>query len=210
MFVPPQYRPSESGWMIEMVRANPLALLLSNGEPGTPPLATHLPVVADESCPPELTGAILHGHLNRANPHWRSLSEGTAATLVFTGPHAYVSPVHYQAEQAAPTWDYTAVHVHGTVHPLPQGAETLAVVRATVSDFERRFGEGWDQSGSQDYFRQLEPGVGAFRFEVSGADGMFKLSQEKCPEIRDRVCKAFDADGRAGRPETAALMRRLL
>lgn len=213
MYVPSQYRAPDSSWMVDLLCRNPLALMVTNGEPEAGPHATHLPVIPDPCAaaewPADLVGATLLGHMNRANPHWRSLVDGSTVLLVFTGPHAYVSPTLYQVTPAAPTWNFTSVHVHGRIRRLDSPAETLEVIRATVSRFEREFGNGWDMSGSLDYFRKILPAVGAFQVTVSHVEGMFKLSQEQTPEIRERVRASFAHRESTGCREAAHLMDRM-
>lgn len=217
MFVPSPYRPPDASWMPDLIRGNPLALLTSADPAGGCPYATHLPVIPDPAmrddwaaqAPADLAGITLLGHLNRANPHWKTLRDGTTALLVFTGPHGYVSPTAYNVTPAAPTWNFTAVHVHGSLVPLPAGDETLEVVKATVRALEKDFGAGWDMTESIGYFRKILPGVGAFRFTVTHAEGMFKLSQEQNPEVRERV-RSWFAEKPCGRyRETAEMMGRL-
>lgn len=198
MFVPAPYRQPAASWMVDILRGNPLALMTSNGPREAGPYATHLPVIQDpamtEDWTADLSGARLLGHMNRANPHWKAMADGTQVLLTFTGPHAYVSPTVYQITPAAPTWDFTSVHVHGVlrkIEPDEAGEETLEIVRATVRTFESDFGNAWDMSDSQDYFRKILPAVGGFRIEVTTAEGMFKLSQEQDPHIRDRVREDF-------------------
>jgi transcriptional regulator len=208
VFVPSHYRDPDGAWTAETVRANPLALLVSNGAEGASPFATHLPIIMADPAATELTGSTLFGHLNRANPHWKALRSGDRVLATFTGPHAYVSPAVYRLETAAPTWNFTAVHVRGTVTKLEAGEATLDVVRATVACFEERFGAEWDDTGSVDYFRRIVPAVGAFRLVVEQAEGMFKLSQEQDPQVQDRVRCEFAA--RPGRHRAVAqLMARL-
>ncbi|MCR8579125.1 FMN-binding negative transcriptional regulator [Streptomyces sp. Isolate_219] len=199
--------------MVDLIRDNPLALAMSNGGPDEGPFATHLPVIPDPRMTGEwsddLVGATLLGHLNRANPHWRALATTEVMLLAFTGPHAYVSPTVYEVTPAAPTWNFTSVHVRGVVEPIDSLEETLDVVRATALAFEDRFGAGWDQSESLEYFRKIVPAVGAFRVTVTRAEGIFKLSQEQPAEVRERVQQSF-AGRECGRHRaTAELMRRL-
>jgi transcriptional regulator len=162
--------------------------------------------------PSELVGATLLGHMNRANPHWAALRPGATVLLTFTGPHAYVSPTVYEKTPAAPTWDFTSVHAHGTLEKIEEdepGEQTLHVVKSTVRAFEKEFGADWDMTESISYFRQIMPAVGAFRFTVTNADGMFKLSQEQQPEVRDRVHRAFSESPCTRHRDTAAMMGRL-
>ncbi|CAM5244548.1 hypothetical protein STENM327S_05640 [Streptomyces tendae] len=93
-----------------------------------------------------------------------------------------MSPTVYEKTPAAPTWDFTSVHAHGTLEKIEEevpGERTLHVVTSTVLAFEKEFGADWDMTESLSYFRQILPGVGAFRFTITGANGMFKLSQEQ-------------------------------
>lgn len=215
MFVPDFYREPTYSWITELICLNPLALLTSNGEAGGAPYATHVPIILDPRLSPDvsdLVGATLWGHMNRANPHWAALAGSggtTEVATVFTGPNAYVSPTVYEVTPAAPTWNFTAVHVHGTLDPVDCEPDTLETVLATVRAFEGRFGNAWDMAQSLSYFRRILPGVGAFRIVVSKVDGMFKLSQEQNSEVRDRVRRSFAGRESHRHREIAALMDRL-
>lgn len=213
MFVPSFYREPDSSWMVDLIRGNPLALAATNGSPEDGPFATHLPVIFDPETSGdwsgELPGATLLGHMNRNNPHWTALENGSVLLLTFTGPHSYVSPTVYEVTPAAPTWNFTAVHVRGVVEKIDTIEETLGVVQSTVRAYEGAFGNGWDMTESLDYFRKIVPDVGAFRFTVTGAEGMFKLSQEQPGEVRERVRESFGQHGCAYKREVAGLMSRL-
>lgn len=215
MYVPPIYQAANRAWLRQVVRRYPLGLLLTNG-PRTP-YATHLPVIfapgqqeaaaQDPEGLEELAGVMLLGHMNRANPHWDALAEGMSAQLVFTGPHSYVTPTLYETTPAAPTWNFVSVHLQGTLHPFDSFEETLKVVRSTVEAYEKDFGDGWEMDTSLDYFRRIGPAVGAFRFEVESGDGMFKLSQEKEPEVRNRVSARLSDSETGARRELGTFMR---
>ncbi|MFD9499449.1 FMN-binding negative transcriptional regulator [Streptomyces sp. NPDC060035] len=212
MYVPSQYREPDGSWMADLVRDNPLALAVINGSSEAGPFATHLPVIPDPEAAElhgGLTGTTLLGHMNRANPQWKALRSGDVILLSFTGPHAYVSPSVYAVTPAAPTWNFTSVHVRGVVQTIDSLEETLDVVRATARLFEEHFGAGWDQTESVDYFRKIVPGVGAFRVTVTGAEGMFKLSQEQPAEVRERVRRSFGEQGCGRQQAVAELMGRL-
>ncbi|QKW35629.1 FMN-binding negative transcriptional regulator [Actinomadura sp. NAK00032] len=212
MYVPSVYREPDASWTVELVRRNPLCQLVSGGPEAEPPNVTHVPVILDPRLPAppdDLVGGVLWGHMNRANPHWAALRSGTPVVATFTGPHGYVSPTVYGTTPAAPTWDFTAVHVRGTLRRAESADETLATVRATVRAFEGEFGTGWSMADSEGYFRRILPGVGAFRIAVTRVDGMFKLSQEQEPHVRERVRRAFARGARPGHRDVADLMGRL-
>jgi transcriptional regulator len=213
MFVPGQYREPDGSWAVDLVRSNPLALLVTNGHDGDVPYATHLPIIFDPQTtgerPADLSRMTLLGHMNRANPHWKALVDDTLVLAIFTGAHAYVSPTVYAVTPAAPTWNFTSVHVHGVLRKISSSEETLETVQSTVRDFEAQFGADWDMSSSVDYFHRLLPGVGAFRIEVSRVQSMFKLSQEQQPQIRERVQQCFAQSESSRHRDVAGLMRRL-
>ncbi|MFC9286222.1 FMN-binding negative transcriptional regulator [Streptomyces sp. NPDC057052] len=215
MYVPPQYQGNPES-ALAVVRAHPLATLTTNATPV--PHATHLPLVIPPDTdlllsdgPQDLRGHRLIGHLNRANPHWAALAEatdGTPALAIFSGPGSYLSPTVYRRVPAAPTWNFVSVHIRGTLRVLPQGQETLDVVRRTVEELEGRFGLGWDMTDSLDYFRRIVPGVGAFELHVEQVDGMFKLSQEQPEEVRDRAVRHFGPGSKGAHPELSCWMAR--
>jgi transcriptional regulator len=193
MYVPPMYRPSDPAMAVELIRDNPLATLVSPGPER--PFATHLPAIFADPVGGhgDLVGARMLGHMNRQNPHWAALAPQASVVLIFQGPHGYVSPTIYGLPEAAPTWDFTAVHVHGLLHPIDGPEQTLRVIEATVRALEGRLGRDWNMKSSLAYFNRLLPGVGAFQLEVTGVDSMFKLSQEQSPEVRSKVSGAFAA-----------------
>lgn len=209
MFVPEIYRPACPSWAAELMRDHPLAILVTSGDGG--PLATHVPMLTGDHADGDRAwpDAVLFGHMNRLNPHWDHLSDGASATLIFSGPHGYVSPALYQVSPAAPTWNFTAVHVFGTLRRVEDRHQTRRIVRETASTFERRFGAGWDPAGSFGYFEQLLPGVGAFEFTVLGLDSMFKLSQEQPAAVRERVVADFSGRDSTAYRQLAALMARV-
>ncbi|GGX50665.1 FMN-binding negative transcriptional regulator [Streptomyces noursei] len=204
MHVPDLYR-ANSTWIRRIISSHPLALLVTNGPHA--PYATHLPILIP---PDEDNGEPrkVLGHMNRANPHWMSLAKDTKAKLIFTGPHHYVSPTAYPEGPAAPTWNFISVHLDGTLSPLPSGPETLEVVCQTAHDFETRFGNGWNMDSSLDYLRQIVTGVGAFRFHVEHVDAMFKLSQEKHPDVQRRVMYWLGSCGSGTAKDLADFMHR--
>ncbi|MFJ9033258.1 FMN-binding negative transcriptional regulator [Streptomyces sp. NPDC102274] len=201
------YRTKDESWLRRVMERYPLATLVSNGEPT--PHATHLPVIFsrdDAQGAGGPVGTTLLGHMNRANPHWAALTDTSAAKLVFTGPHSYITPTLYETTPASPTWNFVTVHVEGTLQPIAEFEQTLDVVRATVETLEAAFGNKWEMDSSLDYFRNIGPAVGAFRFSVTSADGMFKLSQEKTPEIQRRISDRLTATEAGTRRELGAIM----
>ncbi|MFJ8159294.1 FMN-binding negative transcriptional regulator [Streptomyces sp. NPDC096136] len=212
MYVPEQYEAQDPSWTRELIRSNPLALLVTNGR--EQPWATHVPVIlADESngsdgTQDDLVGRRILGHMNLLNPHWAALSETDQALLVFHGPGSYVSPTVYERTPAAPTWDFASVHVHGTLRVIDEPDRLREIMHATVRAFETDVGTGWDMTGSLEYFERLLPGVRGFEIAVRGVDSMFKLSQEQPAETVTKVIDNFRGSEVNRQQELAALIER--
>ena len=170
MFVPSHYRIEDEEWHRRIIDGHPLATLTTNGE--TTPWATRLPALVAPGEPESgpLAGTEIVGHLNRANPHWKALADGTHARLMFDGPGGFVTPAVYPCDPSAPTWNFAAVHICGRLRLIREPEETLEVVRWTAERLEGRFGAGWDQTSSVDYFRRIVRGVGAFRLSPHSCD----------------------------------------
>jgi transcriptional regulator len=213
VFVPNSHDPPDPSWVTEHLRRYPLAILVTS-QPDGYPIATHVPTIlgsADGDGSPDgsLRGLSILGHMNRQNPHWDGIQSGGPVLLIYHGANGYVSPTVYQTSPAAPTWDFTSVHVRGRLAVLPE-EETLGVIKRTVRTFEASHGTGWEMTGSLGYFDRLLPGVGAFRVTAEKADAMFKLSQEQRADTRELVAKSFEADGWSDRKELARLIRKAI
>src|SRR4051812_5840105 len=107
MYVPAAFAEPDRGRLHEFIEAYSFGLLVSSHRG---PFATHLPFLLDRTAGPHGT---LVGHMARANPQWHDL-DGREVLAVFSGPHAYVSPSWYEADDVVPTWNYVAVHARGT------------------------------------------------------------------------------------------------
>ncbi|MEV7601386.1 FMN-binding negative transcriptional regulator [Kitasatospora sp. NPDC089797] len=210
MFTPKLYQVDGDDWPLRVIERHPLALLTSNGDPV--PNATHVPVIVPPGTAPgdPLPGMRLWSHMTRVNPHLQQLAAdgGGPAKLVFHGPNGYVTPTLYSAAMVSPTWNYVAVHLEGTVD-LVDGDETLTIVHTTAQTLEDRFGDKLPLAPSLEYHRQIVGAVCGFHFTVTRVDVMFKLSQEKDAEVRQRVIDRFSGSGSGLHREVADTMRAL-
>ena len=107
MYIPAAFVESDPTALHGFIEQHSFGLLVSqlDGQP----FASHLPFLLDRAAG---TQGTLIGHMARANPQWRQ-SDGQTALVIFSGPHAYISPTWYEADQVVPTWNYAAVHAYG-------------------------------------------------------------------------------------------------
>lgn len=194
----------------DLVRRNPFALIVSNGGGAAgAPTVTHTPVIVERMADDGgFVGGVLLGHIARKNPQWQQIADGDAVLLVFSGPHDYVSPTAYADDPNVPTWDYAAVHLTARVTVLESAADGMHVVTRTVEELESLEPTAWDMSSSLPTFERIVGGIVSFRFEILEQRAVFKLSQDKPREVRERVAAASRARG-CPHGDVAALVERV-
>jgi transcriptional regulator len=189
MYVPPPFEQKDRGEIVRFLRGNGFGVLHSASGRGLE--ATHLPFLLEEGPGPEVS---LLGHMARSNPQWRDL-DGGKVLAVFQGPHAYLSPSWYGEGPAVPTWNYLAVHVHGTCRLLPAG-EMRSLLEKTVDFYESGFLRPWGlPSLPENYLEKMTGGIAGFRIRVDRMEAQWKLSQNHSAERRARIINALRERG---------------
>ena len=195
MYVPKQFAVENRVALDNVIRDNPFGLLI--GELEGSPFATHLPFLLD--------GDRLLSHFARGNPHWKSIDGRAEMLAVFSGPHAYVSPRWYEAEQAVPTWNYVAVHVYGAPRVIEDPVRLRDLLDRLVTEYE---GDAWSLGGRDaDFTDRMSRGIVAFEMPVERIEGKFKLSQNRPVEDRRRVITELEKPAAGQNTDLARLMR---
>ena len=174
MYLPPHFRCTDSAHAHALMRAHPLASLVSTDDGGFP-WVTHLPLHLQEGADGTL---VLLGHCARANPHWRYLQARPKALVTFMGPHAYLSPKVYPDLARVPSWNYLAVHcrVQATLVKLPEDNDAL--LKALIGDHEPPYADQWRALG-KDYAHKMLAGIVAFELHVTDVQCALKLNQHR-------------------------------
>lgn len=185
LYEPPAFREDRPEILHGLMRAARLALLVSNGPEGLPDI-THLPLTLVEEGPL----GTLHGHVARANPHWKRLAAAGRATAVFQGAEAYVSPSFYPSKaehhRVVPTWNYEAVHAEGRVEIVEDPAALHALVSRLTDQHEAGRAQPWAVTDAPAEFvaGQLR-GIVGLVLRIERLSGKRKLSQNRTPADRD-------------------------
>ncbi len=190
MYIPAAFAENELSKLHEFIEQNSFGLLVSQVD--QLPFATHLPFLLKRDA--GATGALV-GHMARANPQWR-MAEGQTALAIFSGPHAYISPTWYEADQVVPTWNYTAVHAYGRVRII-EDAQTLGeIVQALVGIYERSMPQPWSFDRSSTFAQRMLTQIVGFQIEIERLEGKWKLNQNQPLERQERVVRALaERDG---------------
>lgn len=202
MYIPPHFANRDVSQLHDAIEAYSFALVVTGSNDNL--VASHLPLLLDRDA--GLQGTLL-GHFARANGHWRSAAS-QQTLVVFSGPHAYISPTWYAAERVVPTWNYIAVHAHGRLELIEDRAEVLALLERTVEHFESSQPQPWrltDQPA--EFVERLAGQIVGFRIPIDQLEGKWKLNQNHPQERRERVIAALRGQESADSLAIARLMQ---
>jgi len=149
------------------------------------PIATHLPflvTVKDENI-------VLTSHFAKANAQWEDI-ENNKILVIFTEPHAYISPKHYDKELNVPTWNYISVHAYGQGTLITETDKVIDILERTIDNYEISYKQQWDNLPS-DYKTGLIKGIVAFDIIVTDLQAKKKLSQNKTENEQERIINAL-------------------
>lgn len=206
MYIPQYSAVTDLAPLHDAIEQYSFGLLVSN-DAGGEVVASHLPFLLDRSRGPQGT---LVAHMARANPQWRT-SAGQKVLVVFSGPHAYVSPTWYAAERVVPTWNYVAVHAYGPLELIEDNDQAIAILEQTVNHFEQPLPKPWRLSDQPpEFIGQLSRQIVAFRIPIERLEGKWKLNQNHPPERREKVIAVLENFGGDDSIAVAALMRQEL
>jgi transcriptional regulator len=198
MYIPRHFAQNDRALVLEVMRAHSFAVMVSDDDHGAP-FATHLPLLISER---EVAGearVVIEGHFAKASPHRRHLEASPEALVIFTGPHAYMSPRVYPDREHVPTWNYLAVHAYGAVRFRPEAEAKDELLKRLIGLHEPPYAEQW--RGLPDDFRDsLLSAIVAFEIEVVRLESKFKVNQAR-PEAHAKMKEIYGA----GTPDEQAL-----
>lgn len=202
MYLPSSFALNNESLALELIRAHSFAVLVGLVD-GVPEIA-HGPVLVDEQ------GGELHlsAHVARANPLAAMARAGAELTIVFQGPHGYVSPRLYATAPQVPTWNYAVVHARGTMRALDAEA-TLAHLRSLSEVHERSSKVPWTVVEAEELIKQIQSGIVAFELRNITLQPKFKLSQNRAPEDRASVLAHYEQSSNHNERLMAKWMRAL-
>jgi len=203
VYLPPHFTETREAVLLAHIERYDFAMLVTHGASGM--IASQVPLLSQH----RNGKLILQGHLARPNPQCADLDGAEDALVVFSGPHAYVSPTWYTGGPAVPTWNYAAVHAYG-----PAGAIEDRVwlrnflVRLSERHEARESPPPWRMEDQPERFVDgMLGGIVGFEIVVRRLEGKFKLSQNRPTADRPRIIAALDARGDGDSRGIAQLMR---
>jgi transcriptional regulator len=168
-YPPPHHQNHDKNNMIEVIKAYPLATVISVKD--NEPLVTHMPLIYRES-----DGKLI-GHIDIYNPQTKLMRDDNDLTIIFSGPQCYISPSVYTTTQL-PTWNYIKVHLKGTVKAIESKEalkESLIIMTEFLEQPDHKYvleANNPRMDGNLDYIKMFE-------ITITHWEGKFKLSQDK-------------------------------
>jgi transcriptional regulator len=205
MYTPRFNQVSDRAILLEAMRAYSFAILigpLDRADSAGSHHATHLPLVVKDEGP----HGILEGHFAKANSHWQSLAN-RETLVIFSGPHSYVSPSLYTEELSVPTWNYIAIHAHGTLELIEEDAAKETLLTGLIHANEPAYADQW-RNLPDGFRRTMLAGIVGFRIPIARIEGKFKISQNR-PEADRRAVHAAHSIGTPDQQSLAVWMKRL-
>ncbi|MFZ0320291.1 MAG: FMN-binding negative transcriptional regulator [Candidatus Sulfotelmatobacter sp.] len=185
MYIPEHFRVRHDADAVAFMRANPFAILISSTDAG--PFATHLPLFVRT----EEKRIVFHGHVAKANPHWRYLEQQAECLIIFHGPHSYISPTNYGARESVPTWNYAAAHVYGNARIFDSEQDVHAMLEELMETFEPAYRLQWEEL-SQKYRENMLRQIVGFEIVATKIEGKFKLSQNRTRQDQANVIVSLE------------------
>jgi transcriptional regulator len=190
MYIPPLHAETDLNTLFSFLEENSFGALVTvnpSGDPGV----SHIPWVVHRD-----RGArgVLEGHIARANlEHGNAdaVAEDRRALVIFTGPHAYISPSWYPSTsehgKVVPTWNYVAVHVYGTFRFVTDPERLALHLAALVEQHEARRPKPWAiEQAPRDYIERQMRAIVGIELSIERIEGKWKMSQNR---------SAADVDG---------------
>jgi transcriptional regulator len=202
MYSPSYNRLEDRAELLAFMQANSFAVLIT-GTGGTLH-ASHLPVMVHE----QGQDVVLDMHMAKANAQWKEFFDDEVL-VVFSGPHAYVSPRWYVDQERVPTWNYAAVHAYGVPEILAEPKIKYESQRRLVAALDPQWLPRFDALRPEYVDRMLE-GIVNFRIPVTRLETRWKLSQNRSRREQELIAAQLEKSADSAERALAALTRKHL
>lgn len=208
MYLPEKFRPSQIDFTRKLIEKVVLGSLITVDGTGKT-IVTLLPFLCETTNPRSNTSTSLTllSHLARDNAHCKLLEQAQTISIIFLGPHTYVSPQWYVSPVNAPTWNYTLSVVHGTPELISDRHELLPLMEKLVRNFEERYAEPAGINLQPERLERLLGRIIGLRVNVTSIDEKAQLNQNRSLDDQRAVAEKLFAYGGENAVEIANLMR---
>ena len=200
MYDLPEFKAKNDQEVLDFMKAHPF-VLLCGVDAQQKPVATHVPVMFREQ-----DGKLfLQAHIMRKTTHHKAFLQNNQVLAVFTAAHAYVSASWYTNPRQGSTWNYQAVHAHGTLRFCGED-ELLQLLHNLTKHFENNpHSPALVEHISGDYMNTMMKAIVMFEIEVTNIEHVFKLSQNRDAVSREHIMDKLNESSDAGKQVASAM-----
>jgi transcriptional regulator len=202
MYSPSYNRLEDRAELLAFMQANSFAVLVT-GTGGTLH-ASHLPVMVHE----QGKDLVLDMHMAKANAQWKEFFDDEVL-VVFSGPHAYVSPRWYVDQERVPTWNYAAVHAYGMPKVIADPKLKYENQRRLVAELDPKWLPQFDAL-RKEYVDSMLDGIVNFQIRVTRLETRWKLSQNRSRREQELIAAQLEKSADSAERALAALTRKHL
>jgi transcriptional regulator len=197
MYQPPHFREERVDVLHALMRAHPLAALVTNA--GGRLDANHIPMLLDAD---RGSHGILRAHMARGNDLALRHDPAFEVLVIFQGIESYISPSWYETKRqtgkVVPTWNYVTVHAHGRLTLIDDPAWLLTQITALTGEQEGSRDAPWHVGDAPDTFIQSQiKGIIGLEIEITSLEGKWKVSQNRPEADRAGVIEGLAGQGDA-------------
>jgi transcriptional regulator len=201
MYVPPLYNQDNPELIRSFIDSNSFGTVVAFGEEF--PHATHVPIHFEKN---QLGEEKLWTHFATANPINQLLEKRSQCTLIFQGPHAYISPSWYE-EKNVPTWNYLAVHVRANAR-LMSKSETLELLTRLVKHHELPESDMLLEKLPKEYVQREMKGATAWEMTPISFHSQWKLSQNRNEKDHNEITEQLISRNEIGDHQISQEMKK--
>ncbi len=184
-----------------LIRENPWATFVSATSTGL--VASHYPILLEE----DADGISIVSHMGRPDDETHELGQHELLVIV-QGPHGYISPSWYTPSERIPTWNHVTAHLYGQPEILDP-EEHFRVLTRLTDHFEADVAHPHSLDQDPEIAQRTARDTTGIRLRVTRFQALLKLSQNKSPDVVDRITNELDR-GHAYRNRLLAREMRLV
>lgn len=191
MYIPRQFEEPNIEVMHELIRAQPLATLVTLNANGLE--ANHIPLALSTEPVPY---GVLSGHIARSNSLWQEHPADTDVLVIFHGAESYITPSWYASKaesgKVVPTWNYVSVQAKGKLRVIHDVNWIRAQLESLTAHNEAGFDHPWAVSDApQEFTSKLLEAIVGIEIVITDLKGKWKVSQNRSAQDRSSVANGL-------------------
>jgi transcriptional regulator len=195
MYLPKHFAETDIAVMHELIRAFPLATIVTHGPNGFD--ANHVPLHLDATVG---QFGCLRGHIARANPLSKGATVHHDILIIFQGFESYISPSNYATKaehgKVVPTWNYTAVHAYGALNLIDEPDWIMSQLKTLTATHEKNLPQPWAVNDAPaDYIEKMLGAIVGIEIPIDRLFGKWKVSQNQPAANQASLISALEKSG---------------